>query len=49
MGQIFFSEQQGDPFGDGETAGLTKAKAQSKFEEFLRTYYRDSQGQQDYG
>ena len=48
---IFVSEQgANNPWaGDDSNVGLTRAAAQSKFEEFLRTFYKDSQGQQDYG
>lgn len=49
-GAVFYSNV-GDPeaWSDDRGTNLTSAAAQSKFEEFLRSYYRDSQGQQDYG
>lgn len=49
-GPIYYNDQgEPHPWADDRGSGITRAAAQSKFEEFLRTYYKESQGQQDYG
>lgn len=48
-GQVFYNAGETHPWADERGQGLTTAAAQTKFEEFLKSYYRDFQGQQDYG
>ena len=46
---MFYNAGETHPWADERGQGLTAAAAQTKFEEFLKSYYRDFQGQQDYG